>query len=145
MVCAWNISFVDKLLHVFFVLHLGWNYTRLSDVSLQRHSANGAVLNSANLITSTGCVHPAMQSICPEPPVFEQPLGYRFGFRAVMFQGMKSGDEMVISVKILGCLHQIDCFVVSQCHRHSDFITRYFHINAYVIGSIDLRSPWNKG
>lgn len=94
-------------------MHLGWNYTRLSDVSLQRYSANGAVLNSANLLTSAGCVHPAMRSICPAPPVFEQPLGYRFGFRAVMFQGMKSGDEMVISVKILGCMQQIDCFVVN--------------------------------
>lgn len=96
------------------LLPLGWNFTRLSDVKMQRHSANGAVLKSVNLLTSAGCVHPVMRSICPEPPVFEQPLGYRFGFRAVMFQGMKSGDLMVISVKILGCLQQIDCFVVSQ-------------------------------
>lgn len=53
-----------------------------------------------------------MKSICPQPPTFEPPLGHRFGFRAVMFQGMKSGDEMVMSVKIAGCIDQSDCFVV---------------------------------
>lgn len=90
----------------------GWNYTRLSDVHLQRLNSNGDILNAAALITSTGCVHPAMRSICPEPPTFEQPLGYRLGFRAVMFQGMKSGDEMVMSVKLLGCIQRADCFVV---------------------------------
>lgn len=45
-------------------------------------------------------------------PVFEPPLGYRFGFRAVMFQGMKSGDEMVMTVRIIGCMDHHDCHLV---------------------------------
>lgn len=54
-----------------------------------------------------------MRSISPLPPTFEPPLGHRFGFRAVMFQGMKSGDEMIMSVKIAACIDQSDCFVVN--------------------------------
>lgn len=55
-----------------------------------------------------------MQSICPLPPVFEPPLGYRFGFRAVMFQGMKNGDEMQMSVRMVGCIDSRDCHLVNQ-------------------------------
>ncbi len=79
---------------------------------MQRLGPSGDVLNSVVLITSNGCVHPSMRSICPIPPTFELPLGHRLGFRAVMFQGMKSGDEMVMSVKIAACIDQSDCFVV---------------------------------
>lgn len=98
-------------------LKKGWNYTRVSDVSLQRLGPSGDILNSVVLVTSSGCVHPKMRSICPLPPTFEPPLGHRLGFRAVMFQGMRSGDEMVMSVKIAGCLEQNDCFVVRSCIR----------------------------
>ncbi|XP_037033119.1 uncharacterized protein LOC119072076 isoform X1 [Bradysia coprophila] len=98
----------------------GWNYTRVSDVSLQRLGPAGDILNSVVLVTSNGCVHPKMRSICPVPPTFEPPLGHRLGFRAVMFQGMKSGDEMVMSVKIAGCIEQSDCFVDRlACDRFS--------------------------
>lgn len=55
-----------------------------------------------------------MQSICPLPPVFEPPLGYRLGFRAVMFQGMKNGDEIQMSVRIVGCVDSRDCPLVYQ-------------------------------
>lgn len=92
----------------------GWNHSRVSDVTLQRIGSNGEVLNTAQLIKSNGCVNPSMQSICPLPPVFEPPLGYRFGFRAVMFQGMKNGDEMQMSVRIVGCMDSRDCHLVNQ-------------------------------
>lgn len=97
---------------VLFVYYLGWNHSRVTDVSLQRLSPTGEILNSATLIKSNGCINPAMRSICPFAPIFEAPLGYRVGFRAVMFQGMKSGDEMIITVKIVGCIDNIDCAVV---------------------------------
>ncbi|XP_055313280.1 uncharacterized protein LOC129574815 isoform X2 [Sitodiplosis mosellana] len=87
----------------------GWNHTRVSDVTLQRLGSNGEVLNSATLIKSNGCINPQMNSVCSLPPVFEPPLGYRFGFRAVMFQGMKSGDEMIMTVRVLGCMDHHDC------------------------------------
>lgn len=90
----------------------GWNHSRIADVSLQRLGPYGQVLNSAALITSNGCVHPAMLSICPLPPVFEPPLGHSLRFRAVMFEEMKSGDEMAINVRVVGCIDQSDCAMV---------------------------------
>jgi hypothetical protein len=59
-----------------------------------------------------------MRSICPAPPTYEAPLGYRLAFRAVMFQGMRSGDEMVMKVRIAGCIHRQDCATdVGSCER----------------------------
>lgn len=94
--------------------YTGWNHSRVSDVSLQRVGPNGEILNSATLIKSNGCINPQMQSICSVPPVFEPPLGHRFGFRVVMFQGMKSGDEMVMTVRIIGCMDHHDCHLVKS-------------------------------
>lgn len=92
----------------------GWNHSRIADVALQRLGPYGEVLNSALLVTSNGCVHPSMLSICPLPPVFEPPLGHSLRFRAVMFQEMKSGDEMAINVRVVGCIDQSDCSMVCK-------------------------------
>ncbi|KAL5289490.1 hypothetical protein ACFFRR_009546 [Megaselia abdita] len=92
----------------------GWNFTKLSDVNLQRKSSNGNVQSSINLISSLGCLNPAMKSICPFGPNFDPPLGHRLSFKAVMFQGMRSGDEVVMSIKISGCLDEHDCHVDSR-------------------------------
>ncbi|XP_055918366.1 uncharacterized protein LOC129950451 [Eupeodes corollae] len=92
----------------------GWNFTKLTDVNLQLISPNGDLTRSVNLITSHGCVNPSMRSICPQPPTFEPPLGHRFLFKAIMFQEMHSGEEIVLSMKITGCLEQNDCHVNLQ-------------------------------
>ncbi|XP_055628307.1 uncharacterized protein LOC129769839 isoform X2 [Toxorhynchites rutilus septentrionalis] len=89
----------------------GWNFTRLSDVIMQRLSPTGSVLNSAILIATNGCLNPAMKTICPGNPVLESPLSYRLSFRAAMFQGMHSGDEMVMRVRIVGCVDRRECTV----------------------------------
>uniref|UniRef100_A0A182FU78 Uncharacterized protein n=1 Tax=Anopheles albimanus TaxID=7167 RepID=A0A182FU78_ANOAL len=89
----------------------GWNFTRLSDVVMQRLSPTGTVLNSASLVTAGGCLNPLMRAISPVAPVFEAPLGYRLGFRAAMFQGMRSGDEMILRVRIIGCVDRRECLV----------------------------------
>lgn len=81
------------------------------NVALQRVAPTGEILNSATLITSDGCVNPTMRSICPNPPVFEPPLGHQMRFRAVLFQGMNSGDEMFMSVRVVGCIEHHDCAV----------------------------------
>lgn len=78
---------------------------------MQRVTQNGKVLNSANLINGNGCVNPNMLSICPNPSQFEPPFGHRIAFRAVMFQGMKNGDEMVMSVRVVACIDPNDCLV----------------------------------
>ncbi|KAH8291145.1 hypothetical protein KR054_009127 [Drosophila jambulina] len=92
----------------------GWNYTKLSDVQLQRIASGGEVLNTVQLISSRGCLNPAMVSICSHSPILEPPLGQRLHFKAVMFPGMRSGEVLVISMRITGCLEREDCQVTSQ-------------------------------
>ncbi|XP_017049533.2 LOW QUALITY PROTEIN: uncharacterized protein LOC108093773 [Drosophila ficusphila] len=92
----------------------GWNYTKLSDVQLQRISTGGEILNNVQLISSRGCLNPAMQAICGHAPILEPPLGQRLHFKAVMFPGMRSGDVLVISMRITGCLEREDCQVTAQ-------------------------------
>ncbi|XP_022226503.2 uncharacterized protein LOC111076827 [Drosophila obscura] len=92
----------------------GWNYTKLSDVQLQRIAAGGEILNTVQLVSSRGCLNPAMQAICSHSPIVEPPLGQRFHFRAVMFPGMRSGDVLVISMRISGCLEREDCQITAQ-------------------------------
>lgn len=87
----------------------GWNYTKITDINMQRVGAAGEILNTANLVSNNGCINPTMKSICTVPPQYEPPLGQKFGFRAVMFQGMKSGDEVVMSIRIMGCISEKDC------------------------------------
>lgn len=53
-----------------------------------------------------------MKNVCPLEPVLDSPLGYRFGFKAFMFQGMKSGDDVVMNVKLSGCIFKQDCQLV---------------------------------
>lgn len=93
----------------------GWNYTRITDISMQRLGKSGEVLNTVNLVANNGCVNPSMKSVCTIPPQYEPPLGQKFGFRAVMFQGMKSGEEVVMSIRIIGCVNRNDCEGQSQC------------------------------
>ncbi|XP_062556064.1 uncharacterized protein LOC134220940 [Armigeres subalbatus] len=89
----------------------GWNFTRLSDVVMQRQSSAGSVLNSATIVTTNGCLNPTMRAISSVAPVAESPLSYRLAFRAAMFQGMRSGDEMVMRVRIVGCVERRECTV----------------------------------
>lgn len=106
---------VFKLVNREWILPLpGWNYTKLSDVQLQRISAAGELLNSAQLITPRGCLNPAMQSICAHAPSPELPLGQRLQFRAIMFPGMHSGDVLVMSMRITACLEREDCQLTAQ-------------------------------
>ncbi|XP_043642886.1 uncharacterized protein LOC122612999 [Drosophila teissieri] len=92
----------------------GWNYTKLSDVQLQRIATGGEILNTVQLVSSRGCLNPAMLAICAHPPISEPPLGQRLHFKAVMFPGMRSGEVLVISMRITGCLEREDCQVTAQ-------------------------------
>ncbi|KAH8401750.1 hypothetical protein KR009_007667 [Drosophila setifemur] len=104
----------DLLLRAHVLAGDGWNYTKLSDVQLQRIASGGEVLNTAQLVSSRGCLNPAMQSICTHAPILEPPLGQRLHFKAVMFPGMRSGEVLVISMRITGCLEHDDCQVTAQ-------------------------------
>ncbi|XP_061395380.1 uncharacterized protein LOC133330994 [Musca vetustissima] len=106
----------DLLLRAHVLTGDGWNFTKLTDVSLQRISPSGEVLNNVQLITSQGCLNPSMKGICTQPPSFDAPLGYKLPFKAVMFQGMHSGEELLMTMRITGCLDYHDCHVATdQC------------------------------
>ncbi|XP_028896803.2 uncharacterized protein LOC105213277 [Zeugodacus cucurbitae] len=106
----------ELLLRAHVIAGDGWNYTKLTDVHVQRISPTGELLNNVALITSRGCINPSMQSVCAQPPSYDPPLGHRLNFKAVMFQGMRSGDELVLSMRITGCLEERDCHVdASNC------------------------------
>ena len=96
----------------------GWNYTKLTDVSLQRVSPSGEILNNVQLVTSLGCLNPSMQGVCTQAPSYDPPLGYKLPFKAVMFQGMRSGEDVIMSMRITGCLEYNDCFInQEQCNN----------------------------
>ncbi|KAM7344136.1 uncharacterized protein ACRADG_010973 [Cochliomyia hominivorax] len=106
----------DLLLRAHVITGDGWNYTKLTDVSLQRISPSGEILNNVQLVTSQGCLNPSMRGICTQTPTFDAPLGYKLPFKAVMFQGMRSGEELIMSMRITGCLEYQDCYVdTEQC------------------------------
>uniref|UniRef100_A0A1I8PZK0 ZP domain-containing protein n=1 Tax=Stomoxys calcitrans TaxID=35570 RepID=A0A1I8PZK0_STOCA len=106
----------DLLLRAHVLAGDGWNFTKLTDVSLQRISPSGEMLNNVNLVTSQGCLNPSMKSICSQPPSYDAPLGYKLPFKAVMFQGMHSGEELLMTMRITGCLDSRDCQVAAdQC------------------------------
>lgn len=69
--------------------------------------------NSVILVDSQGCRNPSMRGVCPEQPRQVTPLITTLPFRAFMFQESKSGDEMVLSVRMIGCLQFQDCHQVS--------------------------------
>lgn len=64
------------------------------------------------LVDNQGCRIPAMRVVCPEQPRQLNNLVTTFPFRAFMFQGSNSGDEMVLSVKMIGCMQYEDCYQV---------------------------------
>lgn len=66
-----------------------------------------------------------MKGICSQPPSFDAPLGYKLPFKAVMFQGMRSGDELLMSMRITACLDLKDCQVsANQCSAASGNLIR---------------------
>lgn len=83
------------------------------------------------LLDSLGCRIPTMKSVCPEQPRQIGPLVTTFPFRAFMFQGANSGDEMILSVRMIGCLLYEDCFQVSTfAFRNS--LQKCFSLPSYI-------------
>ncbi|XP_017493153.1 PREDICTED: uncharacterized protein LOC108381247, partial [Rhagoletis zephyria] len=134
----------ELLLRAHVIAGDGWNYTKLTDVNVERVSPSGELLNNVALITPRGCINPSMQSICTQPPSFDPPLGHRLNFKAVMFQGMRSGDELVISMRITGCLEARDCHVdASDCGAVGNLWRRKRNVSAHMAGVGNQQSTAN--
>lgn len=90
---------------------IGWRFSRLGEVTVHHVSNGGRTVRqrAVNLLDSAGCRDARTRAICPADPVQPGPLITTFGVRAFMFQGMQSGDEMLMSVRIIACLNYEDC------------------------------------
>lgn len=82
----------------------------MGEVLVHHVSNSGQVQQRAlTLVDSAGCRDIRMKAVCPDNPVQSSPLVSTLALRAFMFQGMASGDEMVMSVRMIACLHYEDC------------------------------------
>lgn len=63
---------------------------------------------------------PPFQTVCPHEQYRDiaDPLSSALVLRTFMFQGMKDGDEMVISAKVMACVDPRDCSVVREEFQH---------------------------
>lgn len=68
---------------------------------------------SLTLVEENGCRSSGIRSICPFQPRQLTPLDNILQFRAFLFQDSARGDDMVLSVRMLGCLNAQDCFQVN--------------------------------
>lgn len=71
---------------------------------------------SLTLVEENGCRSPGIRSIVPAQPRQITPLDNVLNFRAFLFQDSTRGDDMVLSVRMLGCLNSQDCFQVNSGH-----------------------------
>ncbi|KAJ8983776.1 hypothetical protein NQ317_000336, partial [Molorchus minor] len=91
----------------------GWKASRMGPVIVR--SANSK--KSVTLIEENGCRSPGMKSICPFQPRQISPLDTILHFRAFLFQSSSKGDDMLVSVRMLGCLNIPDCYQVGRYTR----------------------------
>ncbi|XP_046410190.1 uncharacterized protein LOC124174771 [Neodiprion fabricii] len=89
----------------------GWKYSRIGEVSVQYIEARQQqrVMNSLWILDAEGCRNPEIPEISPSGQYRVAPLESYLVFQAFMFENMKETDEMVVSVKVMGCLEGEDC------------------------------------
>lgn len=91
----------------------GWKYSKMGDVVMRRLLPEGRLSQDfVTIIDSLGCRVPAMKSVCPEQPRQLDQLTTMLSFRAFMFQGSDRGAEMILSVRMYGCLQEEHCIQV---------------------------------
>ncbi|XP_034934166.1 uncharacterized protein [Chelonus insularis] len=89
----------------------GWRYSRISDVTVHyiENSRQKKVMNSVWILNSNGCLNPDIREVCSREQYRVNPLESYLIFQAFMFDNMKETDEMIMNVKVTGCLDGNDC------------------------------------
>ncbi|XP_045469916.1 uncharacterized protein LOC123677447 [Harmonia axyridis] len=90
----------------------GFTNTRMDSVVMRSTSTK----ESSTLVDENGCTNPFMRNICPDLPQQISPLVVVFPFRAFLFQGSDRSDEMVLSMRMIGCLNSKDCLQINHCN-----------------------------
>ncbi|XP_043282098.1 uncharacterized protein [Venturia canescens] len=89
----------------------GWRYSRISDVTVHyvEKASRTKIMNSLWILDANGCLNPQVKEICSREQYRVSPLETYLMFEAFMFDNMKATDEMVMNVRITGCLDGADC------------------------------------
>lgn len=69
------------------------------------------IMNSLWILDSNGCLNPGVKKISSREQYRVSPLETFLVFEAFMFDSMKETDEMVMSIKVTGCLDGNDCIL----------------------------------
>lgn len=69
------------------------------------------IMNSLSILDANGCLNPQVRVICSREQYRVSPLESYLLFQAFMFENMKESDEMILSVKVTGCLDGADCIL----------------------------------
>ncbi|XP_065213243.1 uncharacterized protein LOC135840564 [Planococcus citri] len=105
----------------------GWQYSRFGKITIQRVLApsSGYVYGENNdavvVVADDGCVNSAMKVICPNSPFNDpaNPLVSMVNMKMFIFNNMKDGDELTMSITMFGCVHYEDCFIENSCQNWS--------------------------
>nr|CAI5868299.1 unnamed protein product [Callosobruchus analis] len=89
----------------------GWKYSRMGPVIIRNEKSKKHV----TLVEENGCRSPGIRSVCPFHPKQLNPLDNILYFRAFLFDDSAKGDDMILSVRMTGCLHAQDCFRNNIC------------------------------
>nr|CAH7736312.1 unnamed protein product [Callosobruchus chinensis] len=91
----------------------GWKYSRMGPVVIRNEKSKKHV----TLVEENGCRSAGLRSICPFHPKQLNPLDNILYFRAFLFDDSAKGDDMILSVRMTGCLHPQDCFRNNICEE----------------------------
>lgn len=91
----------------------GWQYSKINDVTIYfvERRQRRKIMNSLWILDANGCLNPEIRTICSREQYRVSPLESYLLFKAFMFENMKENDEMIIIVKVTGCLDGSDCIL----------------------------------
>lgn len=91
----------------------GWKYSRLSDVTINyiENKRQKRIMNSVWILDSNGCLNPDVRDICSREQYRISALESYLIFEAFMFDNMRETDELIMNVKVTGCMDGNDCLL----------------------------------
>nr|XP_011304913.1 PREDICTED: uncharacterized protein LOC105267625 [Fopius arisanus] len=91
----------------------GWKYSKISDVTVNfvENKRQKRIMNSVWILDSNGCLNPEVREISSREQSRVSPLESYLIFEAFMFDTMRETDELIMNVKITGCLEGGDCIL----------------------------------